>query len=271
MMGGIIGDIVGSIYEFHNFKSKDFELFTPRNFFTDDTVLTIATAHALLEDHDFGRHYRAYARIYPHRGYGPMFKDWYLSESLTPYWSMGNGSAMRVGPVVYAAKSVAGVLELARKSAEVTHSHDEGIRGAQAVALAIYLARFNTPIKKTRKIVSEQFGYKLNRTVDEIRPKYRFDVTCEGSVPEALTCVFEASSFEDAIRNAVSIGGDSDTIACIAGSIAEPYFGIPPEIESQAKTYLDPNLRSIIDQFEKTFLCKHGAAPDLNSRRNSYV
>jgi len=254
MLGAIVGDIVGSVYEFHNLTTKEFELFTPRNFFTDDSVLTVATAHALLTDRDFSRAYRALVRLYPTRSYGVMFLRWALTDNAGPYRSFGNGAAMRVSPVAYVSDSLEETLRLARSSAEVTHDHPEGIRGAQAIALAIYLARKGTTLKTLREIVQGAFGYNLKNSVDEIRKVNRYDETCQVTVPVALACVLESTSFEDALRNAVSVGGDTDTIAAIAGSIAETVHGIPEDIVQSALEYLDPDLKKTIGAFKDTFM-----------------
>jgi ADP-ribosylglycohydrolase len=253
VIGAIVGDIVGSIYEFHNLKLKEFELFTDKNFFTDDSVLTCATAEALLRDQDFARHYREYTMAYPGRGYGAMYIQWAHSPNGKPYMSFGNGSAMRVSPVAYAAKSVDEVLSLARSSAEVTHSHPEGIKGAQAVALAVFLARTGVGTQVIQQEIEGRFEYRFDRSLDEIRKVNRFDETCQGTVPVALACVFAGESFEDVIRNSVSVGGDTDTICCIAGGIAESLHGVPQDIHDRALKYLTPKLKAVIEEFDSVF------------------
>lgn len=229
MIGAIAGDIIGSLYENLRTKRKDFRLFTPLSIYTDDTVLTVAVADALLTGMEYGRAIKSYARRHPLRGYGPKFMLWMLSPSARPYNSLGNGSAMRVSPVAHAFKTEAEVLEQAKRSAECTHSHPEGIKGAQAVALAVFLARNKAGKEEIRQAVSERFGYDLSRRIDEIRPAYRLSLTCPGSVPEAILAFLDSEDFEDAVRNAVSLGGDADTQAAIAGAIAEAFYGRIPE------------------------------------------
>ena len=250
MLGAITGDIVGSVYEWNSIKTTDFPLFSPGCRFTDDTVLTCAIAHAILTESDYGEALRQFASEHPRRGYGGMFRAWVRAGESEPYYSFGNGSAMRVSPVGFAFGTVDEALAEARKSAEVTHNHPEGIKGAQATALAIFLARTGADKHAIRTELTERFGYSLDRTLEEIRPSYDFDVTCQGSVPEAIIAFLEADSFESAIRNAVSLGGDADTQACIAGGIAEAFFGLPEEIGETARGYLPQKLREIVDEFE---------------------
>jgi ADP-ribosylglycohydrolase len=214
MIGAIAGDIIGSVYENFRTKRKDFTLFTRFSTFTDDSVLTIAVADAILTDRDYGRAIKSYARF-------------------------GNGSAMRVSPVAHAFESEEEVLEEARRTAECTHNHPEGIKGAQATALAIFRARIGQDKEAIRKAVQDRYGYDLSRTIDAIRPGYRPDITCQGSVPEAIIAFLDSTSFEDAVRNAVSLGGDADTQACIAGAIAEAYYRmIPAAILEQVRKRL---------------------------------
>ena len=266
MIGAIAGDIIGSIYEHDNIKTKEFPLFGPhprtnlnhtRNgrslrdcFFTDDTVLTIAVADWLLggEDNLVDR-LAHYTFKYSNRGYGGMYMEWVNSHDREPYESYGNGSAMRVSAVAWLSKNYYEALELAEKSAVVTHNHPEGVKGAQATAAAIWLARHKHDAEYVREQIEELSGYDLNMTVDAIREDYEFDVTCPGSVPQAIVCVLEATSFEDAIRNAISIGGDSDTIAAITGSIAEAMFGIPGEIVEHVRSYLPNDMIEVLDRF----------------------
>ena len=250
MLGAIIGDIVGSPYEFSSKKTKDFLLFQPSCRPTDDSVMTIAVGCACVssnykDEREFKRLLtelmQELGRIYPDAGYGGMFYRWLRSHSPKPYNSFGNGSAMRVSPVAWVAESLEEAETLAKWSAEITHSHPEGIKGAQAVAAAIFMARNGADQEEIRGYIQENY-YDLSFTLDEIRPGYRFDVTCQGSVPQAIVCFLEAEDFEDAIRNAVSLGGDGDTQAAIAGSIAEAYFGIPEQLQEEAFQYIDDTL-----------------------------
>ncbi|MEW5722440.1 MAG: ADP-ribosylglycohydrolase family protein [Thermodesulfobacteriota bacterium] len=253
MLGAIAGDVVGSVYEGHPIKFKDFSLFGPRSGYTDDTVLTVAVAWAILEDSDYGQALKSFGRKYP-AGYGMNFYYWLMSESYEPYDSWGNGSAMRVSPVGFAFDSVERVLAEAKKSAQVTHNHPEGIKGAQATALAIYLARTGADKNEIRNEVSGRFGYRLDRTLDEIRPHYYFHVSSQRSVPESILCFLEATDFEDALRNAVSLGGDADTMACIAGGLAEAFYRtIPPDIVRETRRRLPEEFLEIIDRFYRAF------------------
>lgn len=228
MIGAIAGDIIGSVYENLHTKRKDFELFTRFSTFTDDSVLTVAVADAILTDRDYGRAIKSYARRYPLRGYGPRFLQWMVMPGNKPYNSFGNGSAMRVSPVAHAFDLEQEVLEEAGRTAACTHNHPEGIKGAQATALAVFRARIGQDKETIRKAIQDHCGYDLSRTIDAIRPGYRPDVTCQGSVPEAIIAFLDSASFEDAVRNAVSLGGDADTQACIAGAIAEAYYKTIP-------------------------------------------
>jgi ADP-ribosylglycohydrolase len=251
MFGAMIGDIVGSVYEWHNIKTTQFEFFSPKCFFTDDTVLTAATAQALMTDGNYTKAYQDFARRYPGRGYGGNFSRWIWSEDPQPYNSWGNGSAMRVSPVGFAFDSVEEVLAEAKRSAAVTHNHPEGIKGAQATALAILMARQGAAQPDIRKEIAKRFRYDLDRTLDEIRPDYAFDVSCQGSVPEAIIAFLESSSYENAVRLAISIGGDSDTIACITGGIAEAYYGVPDEIAEEGKSFLPEEFKLILVKFNR--------------------
>jgi len=256
MIGAIIGDIVGSVYERHSVKTTDFPLFGHRSRFTDDTVLTVATADSILHGTHYGQNYREYYRRFPHAGYGGRFIEWASSSSMRPYNSYGNGSAMRVSPVAYAIDTLEEVLLQARMSAEVTHNHPEGIKGAQAVAAVAFLARKGEGKEHIREYVTQSFGYDLTEPIASIRTWYRFDVSCRGSVPQAITAFLESHDFEDAIRLAVSIGGDSDTIACIAGGIAQAFYGeVPSAMEEKALFLLDPVLREVVDVFRKSYKC----------------
>lgn len=268
MLGAIIGDIVGSIYEFNNIKKKDFPFFGKGVDYTDDCILTIATADWLLHGGNAADYYAHYAQSNPDPmgSYGPSFRAWardYLPETSRPYGSCGNGSAMRVSPVGWYCGTMQEIFEKAKKSAECTHNHPEGIKGAQSTALCIYLARHEYDKAVIRKIIEDEYHYDLSLTVDEIRPRYSWDGldgkgdggTCQGSVPEAIVCALEATGFEDAIRNAISIGGDSDTIGCITGSIAEPLYGIPDDIRRQGLEYLKRNegFMKVVTEFEDKY------------------
>ncbi len=256
MLGAIVGDIAGSLYEFGGTKSKDFQLFPVQSRPTDDSIMTIAIACACVDadcthEEEFKRavcHYmRLLGRQYPYAGYGEMFFDWLMHDDAGPYNSFGNGSAMRVSPVAWVADSLEEAERLAQWSAEVTHDHPEGIRGAQAVAAAVYLARTGKAKEQIRDYIQQHY-YDLDFTIDAIRPSYRFDVTCQGSVPQAIVCFLEARDFEDAIRNAISLSGDSDTQAAMAGAIAEAFFGIPEKIQEEALDRLDATLMDYLDE-----------------------
>ena len=248
MLGSIIGDIAGSVYEFNNYRAKDFEPFFHRNAaFTDDTICTVAIADALIHDKCPARTLKDWGeRYWSNGGWGRSFALWLGSESLEPYGSYGNGAAMRVAPAGLLATSLEEAQALSVKVTEVTHNHPEGIRGAAATASAVFMARTGSSADQIREYVTDMFGYDLTRSVDEIRPGYVFNETCQRTVPEALTCVLEATSFEDAIRNAISIGGDSDTIAAIAGGIAEAMFGIPDEIANEVWPKLPLDMRQVL-------------------------
>ena len=250
MLGAIAGDVIGSVFEWSNVKDVRFPLFCPESTFTDDTVLTVAVADAFLNGKDYSAFIRRYARAYPNRGYGGRFREWMGSDVAGPYNSLGNGSAMRVSPVAWPLDSEATVLAEARATAVVTHDHPEGIKGAQAVALAIFLARTTRDKALIKRRISTDFGYDLSRSVAAIRPEYRFDETCPGSVPDALIAFLESSSFEDAIRLSISLGGDSDTLACITGSVAEAYYGgVPAPIRSEVLKRLPAPFITILDSF----------------------
>ncbi|MBF0357094.1 MAG: ADP-ribosylglycohydrolase family protein [Magnetococcales bacterium] len=257
MLGLIAGDIVGSPYEGRPIKSKKFPLFSSNSTFTDDTVLAIAVADALLNGGSYAQTLRSYGRTYPKAGYGQRFIRWLKSDDAGPYNSFGNGSAMRVGPVGWFCNSLEEVMEEAKKSAEVTHNHPEGIKGAQAVAVAVFLAREGKSRKKIRTNIEQLFDYNLSSSLKSIRRNYRFDVTCRGSVPEAIIAFLESSSFEDALRNAVSLGGDSDTQAAIAGVIAEAYYGkLPANIKKELFNRLDADLEKVVREFQQKHVKK---------------
>lgn len=250
MIGAIAGDMIGSVYEAHPIKTTSFPLWAPRSRMTDDTVLTVATAHAILEGVPYGRAYHEFGRRHPDAGYGRAFRGWIASHEPQPYDSWGNGSAMRVSPVAWAFDSIDSVLHEAEQSARPTHGHPEGIKGARAVALAIFLARSGESKEEIRREVGERSGYDLERTVESIRPAYRFDVSCQGSVPEALIAFFDSTDYESAVRLAVSLGGDADTQASIAGAVAEAFYGfVPDEIREEARARLPLALREVLDAF----------------------
>jgi ADP-ribosylglycohydrolase len=254
MIGAIAGDIIGSVYEFNNIKTKDFPLFSPLSRFTDDSVLTVAVAKAIISGISYYDSIKSFGRAYPNAGYGGSFKEWLFTENSEPYNSWGNGSAMRVSPVGFAFNSIDEVLKEARLSAEITHNHPEGVKGAQATALAIYLARKGADRDIIKKEIHDRFNYYLDRGVDEIRINYTFDVSCQGTVPEAIICFLESKSYEDAIRNAISIGGDSDTLACITGGIAEAFYGsVPENIIKKVEGILPPELLGIVKTFYEVY------------------
>lgn len=254
MLGAIAGDIIGSIYEGHNIKTKQFPLFAPQCRFTDDTVLTVAVADAILHHADYGSRIKSYYRRYPYAGYGGNFTRWGQSDTCAPYYSWGNGSAMRVSPVGYAFNDLDTTLAQAKSSAEVTHNHPEGIKGAQVTAAAIFLAKQGGTKSAIKSYIEQHFGYNLTQTLAEIRPSYRFDVSCQGSIPQAIIAFLESTDFEDAIRNAISIGGDSDTIACITGGIAQAFYGsVPDPIAREALQRLDDPLRQMIFSFQNHY------------------
>jgi ADP-ribosylglycohydrolase len=250
MLGAIAGDTIGSVFEWNNVKTKNFPLFSTDTCFTDDTVLTVALAEAILEGTDYDRVMRAYYYRYPDAGYGGSFHGWALSDSPAPYSSWGNGAAMRISPAAYAYDTLDEVLLWSEHFTALTHNHPEGVKGGLATAAAIFIARKGGSKADIRHFIEDRFGYDLSRTVDCIRATYDFDESCQGTVPEALTCLLEASDFEDAIRNAISIGGDSDTLACITGSVAEPLFGgVPETISTVVLGKLDPHLRGVTTEF----------------------
>lgn len=257
MLGAIIGDIVGSRFEWDNRKSKDFKLFNYKCRPTDDTVMTLAVASALLEcDGDYTglagatvSAMQSMGRNYPDAGYGGRFREWLKASEPKPYDSFGNGAAMRISPVGNIAGSIAEAKELSKTVTEVTHNHPEGIKGAEAVAVAIYLAKTGKSLLEIRDYIEQNY-YPLDFTLADIREDYTFDVSCQGSVPQAFMAFFESTDFEDAIRNAISIGGDSDTIAAICGGIAECYYGVPAGIRAQALAFLDGRMMKILNAFE---------------------
>ena len=261
MFGAILGDIIGSPYEFdRGNKSKEFPLFSHNSNFTDDTVMTIAVAEALMDcapnstDNEIRQKLmdsmRKYGKLYPNAGYGNRFMVWLLSNP-KPYNSYGNGSAMRVSPVAWLYNDLETVRRMARLSADVTHNHPEGIKGAEATASAIFLARTGHSKAEIKAYMEQEFGYSLNRTCDEIRPTYFHVESCQETVPEAITAFLEGNDFEDVIRTAVSLGGDCDTLTAIAGSIAEGFYGISDELKAACKKRLDSRLLGVVERFEK--------------------
>ena len=277
MLGAIVGDIVGSVYEWDNIKTKDFPLFREDCFFTDDTVMTCAVAEAIMnggQKDDFIDAMKKYGRMYPDAGYGARFGNWVDGDDREPYNSLGNGSAMRVSPCAwtmdcsFCARTGAWPSRraVARLSAEVTHNHPEGVKGAMATADAIFMCRYflggdgcDNPAEIKRRIkehIEKEYGYDLSKTLDEIRPTYRFNETCQDTVPQAIVAFLESTDFEDAIRNAISLGGDSDTLAAITGSIAEAAYGIPEWIQDKAYSYLDEPLKEVLRRWEEFVVIK---------------
>ena len=260
MYGAILGDIIGSPYEFDMGKKvKDFPLFSKRSNFTDDTVMTIAVAEAFLkagpdaDDVTIRAHMvqamQDWGHRYPGYGYGIRFNHWLSARHPEPYGSFGNGSAMRASAAGWLFNDEHTVLRMAKLSSEVTHDHPEGIKGAQATAMAIYLARTGSSKAQIKAYIEENFHYDLSRTCDEIRPKYHHVESCQETVPEAITAFLEGTDFEDVIRTAVSLGGDCDTLTCIAGSMAEAFYGVPQELKDKARAYLKPDLLEVLDRF----------------------
>ena len=252
MIGAIAGDVIGSVYEHRRIKTKDFPLFHRVCRFTDDTVLTVAVAEAILNETPYVDSVRRMGKLYPRAGYGPSFTRWLKSENAEPYNSWGNGSAMRASPVGFAFTTENEVLAQAKATAEITHNHPEGIKGAQATAFAVFLARTGNDKETIRSRIASGFEYDLDRTVDEIRPTYSFQISCQESVPEAIVAFLDSDSYEDAVRNAISLGGDSDTLACITGGIAEAFYGgVPQEVQSKIEELLarEPSLWSITEAF----------------------
>ncbi|QDV54021.1 ADP-ribosylglycohydrolase family protein [Gimesia fumaroli] len=255
MWGAIVGDVVGSYFEHFPTKSTDFYLFREESTFTDDTVLTTAVADWLLKENDLVNTLHRYVKFYPEAGYGHTFLSWAQLRRRVPYQSWGNGSAMRVSPVAYTTETLADCLYLAKKSAEVTHNHQQGIYGAQATAACIFMARSGSSRTEICEYIETTFGYDLQRSLEEIRPHYVFDVSCQGSVPESIIAFLESTDFESAIRNAISLGGDTDTMACIAGAIAEPFYGgVPQEIYEPTLPLLDHRIRNTVQSFYNRFV-----------------
>ena len=255
MLGAVAGDIIGSRFEVIPTKSYEFDLFSSLNTFTDDSVLTLAIADAILSNTSYEIKLKEYGLAYPNAGYGPSFVKWIINEIQGPYNSFGNGSAMRVSPIGFAFDDRITVLNEAKKSAEVSHDHPEGIKGAQAVALAVFLARQHTDKETIREEISKTFDYDLDRTLEEIKPGYQFEISCQKSVPESIIAFLESSDYEDAIRKSISLGGDSDTMACITGAIAQAYYKtIPKPIVEKVYSMIPEPFKKIIILFEKKFL-----------------
>ncbi|HNX98982.1 MAG TPA: ADP-ribosylglycohydrolase family protein [Candidatus Aminicenantes bacterium] len=253
MIGAIAGDIVGSVYEWNNIKTKEFELFSPKCFFTDDSVLTVSLADSILTGTPYAENLKRFYSWYPDADYGGSFRHWARSRDSRPYHSFGNGAAMRISPVGFAFADLDTVLSKAAEFTAVTHNHPEGIKGGQATAAAIFLARSGNSKEEICQYVEETFGYDLSRHVDEIRPTYEFDETCQGTVPQAIRAFLDSTGFEDAIRTAISLGGDSDTLACITGGIAEAFYGVPEAVEQRVYEILDDRLETITRQFVGRF------------------
>jgi type I restriction enzyme M protein len=259
MIGAIAGDIAGSRFEWDRIKTKEFEFFAKNCFFTDDTVMTLAVCDALMKAENPAdlpkaavRSMRSLAMKYPKRGYGGNFALWLESDDPKPYWSYGNGSAMRVSGCGWAGRTIEEVRALSKAVTAVTHNHPEGLKGAEATAVAIFLARSGKTMPEIRRYMTEHY-YAADSTLDEIRPTYAFYESCQRTVPQALVAFYESTSFEDAVRNAVSLGGDSDTIGAITGSIAEAYYGVPDALRKKALSYLTADLREIVRKFEQKF------------------
>lgn len=263
MIGAIIGDIVGSRFEWDNHRSKSFDLFTDDCFFTDDSIMSLAICDALMESadnhHDLSeqaiRSMHTIGRPYPDCGYGGRFFDWMYSNTPTPYNSFGNGAAMRVSGCGYVGHTLDEVTNLSRAVTEVTHNHPEGLKGAEATAIAVFLGRTGKTLDEIHSHITANY-YPLDFTLDGIRETYQFNETCQDTVPQAFEAFFESTSFEDAIRNVISVGGDSDTLAAITGAIAEAYYGVPTEIRQQALSFLDETLLGILMEFEKRYPAK---------------
>ena len=254
MIGVIAGDMIGSVYEGSAIKRTDFPLFHPACRFTDDTVLTVAVADCILSGENFTDKFHEYFHAFPQAGYGGAFIHWAFHRQSEPYNSWGNGSAMRVSPVGFACGSLEEVLIHAKRSAEVTHNHPDGIRGAQATAAAIFFARSQKDKEFIRSSIEQLFGYELRQSLNDIRAEYTFDISCQGSVPQSIIAFLESTSYEEAVRNAISLGGDADTMACIAGGIAEAYYGgVSKEIEEWALDLLNERLRAVTQKFRWRF------------------
>lgn len=281
MIGAIIGDIVGSRFEFdQGDKSREFELFNRRNCFTDDTVMTIAVAEALMDvGKDAGeeevkaaliKSMKKWGQKYPNAGYGARFIRWVLSEDPKPYGSYGNGSGMRVSSVGWMYDTIERTREVARWTAEVTHNHPEGVKGAEATAAAIFMARTMASFEEIAAYITKEFGYDLSRTLDQIRPKYHHVEDCMHTMPEAYECFLESESYESCLRNVMYIGGDTDTLGAISGAIAEAFWGIPVSIIVKADEYLTDDIRAVIARFNAMVRGKGKDAPNPYEN-NKYI
>ena len=254
MLGAIAGDIIGSVYESNPIKTTEFPLFHPSCRFTDDTILTVSLAESILTGQSYEKSMKEYYRQYPFAGYGGMFHQWATAEISRPYNSWGNGAAMRISPVGIAYDNIETVMSKAKKFTEITHNHPEGIKGAQATAVSIFLARKGKSKADIKEYIQKQFGYNLHFTCDEIRPKYSFDVSCQGTVPQSIVAFMDSIDFESAIRLAVSLGDDADTLACITGGIAQAFYKkIPSFIEQKVYEILDDRLREVTEKFMTTY------------------
>jgi ADP-ribosylglycohydrolase len=254
MIGAIAGDIIGSVYEWDNIKTKQFDLFSPRCRFTDDSILTIALADSILTGASYADNLKKFYHLYPNGGYGGSFHRWAQSEGAEPYNSWGNGAAMRISPAGYAYNDLDTVLQRAAEFTAITHSHPEGIKGGQATAAAIFFARTGKSKIEIRELIETRFQYDLSKNVDDIRPTYQFDVSSQGTVPQAIRAFIDSTDFEDAIRTAVSLGGDTDTLACITGGIAQAFYGgVPAPIASKVYDILDERLGEITTEFMEKY------------------
>lgn len=258
MIGAIAGDIIGSVFEHHNTTTTDFTLFGRWSHYTDDTILTLAVADAIMTGEGYGLKLRQWYRLYPDRGYGPGFSKWAASDMAKGRRSHGNGAAMRVSPIGFAFDTLDRVLEEAKKSALPSHNHPDAIKGAESVAAAIFLARTGSSKEDLKEYIEKTFGYNLNKSLDEYRRYPKHDSSCAGSVPQALVAFLKSDGYEDAVRKAVSVGGDSDTIACMAGGIAEAYYGgVPDEIRERVVLWmLDQELHGIAARFSEKFMLR---------------
>jgi len=271
MLGAIAGDVIGSVHEGSRPKPKDFPLFVTRSRFTDDTVLTVAIASALRSGSDFGVSIRHWGRRYPRAGYGRWFRAWLFQDGAEPYNSFGNGSAMRVAPVGWAFDNLDDVLSQAAKSAEVTHNHPEGIKGAQAIAAAVFAGRTEQSKDQIAALLSERFGYDCTASLKTLQERGRFDVTCQGTVPAAAGAFLHSTDFEDAIRNAVSFGGDTDTLACIAGAMAEAFYGgVPADIQREVFGCLDRAVIGEVIQFTARYGVPLADLPEVRRAKDPY-
>ncbi len=258
MIGAIAGDIIGSVHEFLGTKNTQFPLFTPASRFTDDSVLTIALAESILTGKSYLDVMIRYTKKYPNAGYGGYYSRWISGGDYTPYYSYGNGAAMRISPVGFAYDTLDEVLQQAETATAITHNHPEGIKGAQATAAAIFWARTGGSKKQIRENIEKLFGYDLSRKVDDIRPGYHFNETCQATVPEAIIAFLESTSYEDAIRLSISLGGDADTLACITGGIAQAFYkSIPVSIVEETFDRLNEPLKMIVREFSDKYQIKY--------------